>query len=273
MWVFSEIMGLPVDDRRLLIELGDKLLGNTDPEVVGEENVARPGGDRPVDPAAAVLEPVRGRPDRVRLPARRGAADRAARRRHDEARRGRDRRLAPLRARVRPVLHPAHDGRQRDDAAHDQPRPDRPAREPRGDARGSSPTRPSPGTAADEILRRAHPVHHFRRTASRDIDGARAPDQGRRQGDALVRVRQLRRGASSPIRTASTSAAQPNRHLTFGLGGPHFCLGAHLAKLEVKIWLEEMIPYLDRIELAGPPTRLRSNFFNGIKRLPVQVRS
>ena len=65
----------------------------------------------------------------------------------------------------------------------------------------------------------------------------------------------------------------PNRHLTFGLGGPHFCLGAHLAKLEVKIWLEEMIPYLDRIELAGPPVRLRSNFFNGIKRLPVQVRS
>ena len=66
---------------------------------------------------------------------------------------------------------------------------------------------------------------------------------------------------------------QPNRHLTFGLGGPHFCLGAHLAKLEVRIWLEEMVPYLDRIELAGPPTRLRSNFFNGIKRLPVQVRS
>ena len=46
---------------------------------------------------------------------------------------------------------------------------------------------------------------------------------------------------------------QPNRHLTFGLGGPHFCLGAHLAKLEVKIWLEEMVPYLDRIELAGAP--------------------
>jgi hypothetical protein len=41
----------------------------------------------------------------------------------------------------------------------------------------------------------------------------------------------------------------------------------------VRIWLEEMIPYLDRIELAGTPTRLRSNFFNGIKRLPVQVRS
>ncbi len=39
----------------------------------------------------------------------------------------------------------------------------------------------------------------------------------------------------------------PNRHVTFGLGGPHFCLGAHLAKLEIKVWLEEMIPYLDRV--------------------------
>jgi cytochrome P450 len=65
----------------------------------------------------------------------------------------------------------------------------------------------------------------------------------------------------------------PNRHLTFGLGGPHFCLGAHLAKLEVKVWLEEMAPYLGRVELAGTPTRLRSNFFNGIKRMPVRVRA
>jgi cytochrome P450 len=66
-------------------------------------------------------------------------------------------------------------------------------------------------------------------------------------------------------------ARTPNRHLTFGLGGPHFCLGAHLARLEVKVWLEEMIPYLGRIEPAGAPTRLRSNFFNGIKRMPVRV--
>ena len=66
-------------------------------------------------------------------------------------------------------------------------------------------------------------------------------------------------------------ARAPNRHLTFGLGGPHFCLGAHLARLEVRIWLEELVPYLDRIEPAGPPDRLRSNFFNGIKRLPVRM--
>ena len=132
MWVFSEIMGLPVEDRRLLIELGDKLLGNTDPEVVGEENVRELTAARPVDPAAALLEPFRARADRVRLPARRGPSRRPPRRRHHPPRRGRDRRLAPVRARVRAVLHPAHDRGQRDDAAHDQPRPARPARPPRG---------------------------------------------------------------------------------------------------------------------------------------------
>ena len=61
----------------------------------------------------------------------------------------------------------------------------------------------------------------------------------------------------------------PNRHLAFGLGGPHHCLGAHLARLELRIWLEEMLPVLGRLELAGEPKRLRSNFFNGVKSLPV----
>ena len=64
----------------------------------------------------------------------------------------------------------------------------------------------------------------------------------------------------------------PNRHLAFGLGGPHFCLGAHLARLELRVWLEEMLPVLDAIELAGTPARLRSNFFHGIKALPVRFR-
>jgi len=46
----------------------------------------------------------------------------------------------------------------------------------------------------------------------------------------------------------------------------------HLAKLEIKVWLEEMIPYLPRVDLAGDPVRLRSCFFNGVKRMPVRVR-
>ena len=64
----------------------------------------------------------------------------------------------------------------------------------------------------------------------------------------------------------------PNRHVAFGLGGPHFCLGAHLARLELRVFLEELLPYLPRLELTGEPERLRSNFFHGIKRMPVAYR-
>ena len=125
-------------------------------------------------------------------------------------------------------------------------------------------------TVADELLRRAHPVHHFRRTATRDVE---------------VHGKTIRSGDKVTIWYASANYDEekfadayrldvgrtPNRHVTFGLGGPHFCLGAHLAKLEIKVWLEEMIPYLSSMELAGEPVRLRSNFFNGIKRMPVRV--
>ena len=78
MWVFSEIMGLPVDDRKLIIELGDKILGNTDPDVVGEEFVVERALRDPEAQDAPVLEPVLARPDRVRPRARRGAPARAA---------------------------------------------------------------------------------------------------------------------------------------------------------------------------------------------------
>ena len=59
--------------------------------------------------------------------------------------------------------------------------------------------------------------------------------------------------------------------LTFGRGGPHQCLGAHLARLELRVYLEELVARVDRIELAGEPVRQRSNFTNGLKRLPVRV--
>ncbi|HXQ87246.1 MAG TPA: cytochrome P450, partial [Gaiella sp.] len=126
-------------------------------------------------------------------------------------------------------------------------------------------------TAADELLRRAHAVHHFRRTATRDV---------------VMHGRRIKEGDKVTIWYAGANyddakfadpyrldvGRTPNRHLTFGLGGPHFCLGMHLAKLEIRVWLEEMIPYLPRVELAGDPVRLRSCFFNGVKRMPVRVR-
>ena len=65
----------------------------------------------------------------------------------------------------------------------------------------------------------------------------------------------------------------PNPHMTFGPGGVHHCLGAHLAKLEIRITFEELLARGVDIELTGPPERLRSNFFNGVKRMPVRVRS
>ena len=62
----------------------------------------------------------------------------------------------------------------------------------------------------------------------------------------------------------------PNKHMAFGLGGPHYCLGSHLARLEIKVWLEELLPYLPDLHLNGDVARMRSNFFNGIKRIPVR---
>ena len=63
----------------------------------------------------------------------------------------------------------------------------------------------------------------------------------------------------------------PNPHVAFGGGGPHFCLGAQLARLEMRILFEEMLRRVETIELTGEVSRLRSNFINGIKHLPVTL--
>ncbi|MGH2930823.1 MAG: cytochrome P450, partial [Solirubrobacteraceae bacterium] len=64
----------------------------------------------------------------------------------------------------------------------------------------------------------------------------------------------------------------PNPHMTFGPGGIHLCLGSHLARMEVRITFEDLLARGVWLEPAGPPERLRSNTFNGIKHLPVRVR-
>ncbi len=271
MWVFSEIMGLPVDDRRLLIELGDKLLGNTDPDVVGEENVRDVAA---TDPSIR-LQPF--------------SSPFAAELIDYGCRLGEARRSDPRDDVTTKLVEAEIDGSRLSEhefglffillttAGNETTRhtislglADLLAHPEEKDRLIADPS--LAGSAADEILRRAHPVHHFRRTASKDV---------------TVHGRRIKAGDKVTVWYASGNydeekfadpyrldlGRQPNRHLTFGLGGPHFCLGAHLAKIEVRIWLEEMIPYLDRIELAGTPMRLRSNFFNGIKRLPVQVRA
>jgi cholest-4-en-3-one 26-monooxygenase len=63
----------------------------------------------------------------------------------------------------------------------------------------------------------------------------------------------------------------PNPHVSLGAGGPHHCLGAHLARLEARVVFEELRPLLPRLRVRGAPVRVASNFFNGMKRLPLEL--
>ena len=126
------------------------------------------------------------------------------------------------------------------------------------------------GLATEEMLRWATPVHHFRRTATHDVE---LEGVGIKRGDKVVTwytsANRDEEVFQDPYRFDVTRA--PNDHVTFGPGGPHFCLGAHLARLETRILFQELLPRLTSIELAGPVERIRSNFVNGIKRMPVRV--
>jgi cytochrome P450/nitrite reductase/ring-hydroxylating ferredoxin subunit len=269
MWVFSEIMGLPVEDRRTIISLSDKILGNTDPEIVGEEFVQERALHDPELRKLPFSSPFSL--DLIEFGRQLGEARRAEPRddittRLVEAEVDGSRLTEHEFGLFFILLTTAGNETTRhtitlgllDLLTH----PDELARLVADPSLA--------GSAADEILRRAHPVHHFRRTATRDVAA-----HGRRikAGDKVTMWfcagNYDERKFPDPYRF--DVGRTPNRHLTFGLGGPHFCLGAHLAKLEVKVWLEEMIPYFDRVELAGEPSRLRSNFFNAVKRLPVRV--
>jgi cytochrome P450 len=124
--------------------------------------------------------------------------------------------------------------------------------------------------AVEEILRWATPVLHFRRTATRDVE---LRGETIRAGDKVVTwyvsANRDEEVFEEPDRFDVTR--KPNDHVTFGPGGPHFCLGAHLARLEATILFEELLPRIRSIELAGPTERIRSNFVNGIKRMPVRI--
>jgi cytochrome P450 len=126
-------------------------------------------------------------------------------------------------------------------------------------------------TATDEILRWATPVLHFRRTATRDLEL-----RGRhiRAGDKVVMwyISGNRDEEVFDQPFTFDIRRKANDHLAFGRGGPHFCLGANLARMEIRIMLEELLPKLGSIALNGTPERMRSNFTNAYKRLPVRVR-
>jgi cholest-4-en-3-one 26-monooxygenase len=124
-------------------------------------------------------------------------------------------------------------------------------------------------TAVEEMLRWVTPVMYFRRTATRDteIRGVKIAE-----GDkACIYYGSANRDEEYfPDGDVFDITRSPNPHVTFGPGGAHFCLGANLARLEIKVMFEELVRRLPDMELAGEPQRLRSNFISGIKHMPVR---
>lgn len=125
-------------------------------------------------------------------------------------------------------------------------------------------------TAVDELLRWWTPVMVFRRTATADTTIAGVPV---RAGDKVVvsfaSANRDERVFADPDRL--DLARHPNPHLVFG-HGPHFCLGAHLARCQLRALFEALLANTASITYAGPPAYLRSNFQRGVKRLPIHWR-
>jgi cytochrome P450 len=124
--------------------------------------------------------------------------------------------------------------------------------------------------AVEEILRWATVTMHFRRTATRDVEM-----HGRRiaAGDKVVIwfVSADYDEAQFPDPYRFDIHRSPNEHVAFGRMSPHLCLGAQLARMELKVLFEELLPKLSDARLAGPIDRLRSNFISGMKRVPLTV--
>jgi cholest-4-en-3-one 26-monooxygenase len=124
-------------------------------------------------------------------------------------------------------------------------------------------------SATEEMVRWASPVMYFRRNATDDVE---------------IRGQQIKAGDKLSIWYASANRDEevfedpfrfdirrdPNPHIAFGGGGPHFCLGANLARMEIRVLFQELIRRVPRVEALGQADRLRSNFIAGIKHLPVR---
>lgn len=124
--------------------------------------------------------------------------------------------------------------------------------------------------AIEEILRWATPVLYMRRTAIEDtvLRGAEIA-----KGDKVVMWYMSANYDEDVFDNPHTFdiARDPNPHLGFGGGGPHFCLGAWLARLQIRVLLEELLRRDLQLESNGPVRRVRSNFVNGVKSMPVRV--
>jgi cytochrome P450 len=257
MQVFAEILGVPQEQRRHIIDLGDRLLGNADPEY------AQPTDDShrllPFSSPAALemfefgrkMAAVRREHPRDDIVTQLALDERLTQRDFDVyfvllATAGNETTRHTITHGLLALLeHPDQLARLRSDPELFKP-------------------------AAEEMLRWATPVHHFRRTTTRatELAGTEIP-AGAKVTTWFVSGNRDEEVFANP--DAFDVGRTPNKHMAFGPGGIHHCMGAHLAKLEVRIAFEELLARVTDIELTGPAERLRSNFFNGVKRLPVRV--
>ncbi|MFZ4518624.1 MAG: cytochrome P450 [Microthrixaceae bacterium] len=123
-------------------------------------------------------------------------------------------------------------------------------------------------TAVDEMLRWGSSIHNFRRTAARDTELGGVPIA---EGDKVVIYYASANRDEDVFEDPHTFdvGRTPNDHVAFGGGGVHYCLGASLARAEIRATMRQVVERLPNIRLAGPPERLTSDFVNGIKRMPV----
>ena len=123
--------------------------------------------------------------------------------------------------------------------------------------------------AVEEILRYANPLHYFRRTATADTELGGAHIKA---GDKVAMIyTSANRDETVFVRPDEFDIHRdPNPHLSFGTG-EHFCLGIHLARLEGRVFFEELLAHFPTIELTGTPKRQRSNLNNALKHLPVRL--
>jgi cytochrome P450 len=268
MWVLCELMGTPVEDRRSLIQLGDAMLGNTDPELAGDHTYGE-----------ADLT------DYAHLPFSSPAALEMFEYAH---RLGAERRRNPRDDITTRLVQAEVDGDRlsehefdlfflllvtagNETTRHAISHGTHALLSNRGELDRLVADPSLIPTAVEEVLRWGSSLHHFRRTATRDVE---VHGETIREGDKVVLwyISANRDETQFPEPLRFDVGRMPNKHVAFGLGGPHFCLGAHLARLELKVFLEEMRRYLPHMGLAGEPERLRSNFFHGIKRMPVVYR-
>jgi cytochrome P450 len=257
MQVFAEILGVPHEERRTVIDLGDRLLGNQDPEfATGEDDAHR---HLPFSSPVALEMFEFGR--KLAVARRKDPRDDIVTQLAFE----------PLSQQEYDVyfllLATAGNETTRHTLTHGMlaliEHPDQLERL-RADRTLLKP-------AAEEMLRWATPVHHFRRTAASDTElaGTRIA-----AGDKVTTwfVSGNRDESKFEDPNRFDIARDPNPHMSFGPGGVHHCMGAHLARLEIRVAFDVLLDRISEIELIAPPERLRSNFFNGIKRMGVRVR-